>query len=137
MSLFLDRLEHEHDTTFVDSRKALSFKDGLKLHQVAGLFLTMLAKLELVAPSRDFPAMRSGLLDQFMHGYLDADLQHVLEQSVPPGDPNSIGGFRRPPGPLVDQQHVTCVAMFKICHCGILFDCFRSGFKHIGVIHRS
>ena len=61
-----------------------------------------------MAPSKDFPAMERVLMEQFMHGYLDADLQHVLETAVPPGDLAAIGSFRRPTGPLLSLLFGDC-----------------------------
>lgn len=102
--LLLDRLEHDMDND-ADGRKGpLNYKDACKLHQCCGMFLHYLQKLEALAPSKDFPSMRSGLIDQFKHSYMDADLLHSLEHSVPPGDLTAVGSFRRPLGPLLCQK---------------------------------
>ena len=98
--MLLDRIEHEHDTNFPEQRKPLTFAQASKLHQCCGLFLYFLARLRDIAPSKDFGNMETSLLDQFMHGYLDGDLAHVLESMVPPGDLAAIASFRRPLGPL-------------------------------------
>ena len=78
----------------------MTFVQACKLHQHCGLFLFFLAKLRDIAPSKDFGTMEGSLKDQFMHGYLDGDLAHVMESMVPPGDPAAITSFRRPSGPL-------------------------------------
>ncbi|CAL1141851.1 unnamed protein product [Cladocopium goreaui] len=103
VGLFLQRLEFDHDHCFVDSRKACNFNQACKLHQLCGLYLFFLQRLRDIAPAADFPTISAGLLDQFLHGYLDGDLGHSLESSVPPGDLSSIGAFRRPLGSHVAQ----------------------------------
>ena len=106
MSLLLDRLEKKFDTCYVDNRAATSFKEGMRIHPSCVLFIPMLERLEALAPSKDFQSMKQGLMEQFMHAYLDADLAHVIENSVPPADLSTIGAFRRPVGPLASAKMV-------------------------------
>lgn len=94
-------MEHDHDTLQPESRKPYTFKDANKLHQCCGAFLYFSQKLRDIAPEKEYPAMLDSLKSQFVHGYLDADLQHVLECNVPPGDLAAIGAFRRPSGSLI------------------------------------
>ena len=113
VSLLLDRLEKKFDTCFVDNRPATSYKEGLRIHQSCGLFIHMLERLEALAPSKGFPSMKKGLMEQFVHSYLDADLAHVIEHTVPPADLSAIGAFRRPVGPLAPAKNGSL--SFEMC----------------------
>ena len=53
-----------------------------------------LREFQRIAPPADFEDARASLLSQFSFGYLDPDLQHCMETSVPPGDVSSVGAFR-------------------------------------------
>ena len=98
--MLLTSMEHDHDTMLPESRKPFTFKDASKLHQCCGAFIYFIQKLRDMAPEKEYPAMLESLQSQFIHGYLDADLLHVLECNVPPGDLAAIGSFRRPSGSL-------------------------------------
>ena len=79
--LFIKRLESDHDATPPPMRKAFTF-----LH-----FLSQLQKL---SPPAAFEEAEKSLRTQFMLGYMDPDLSHVLESQFPPGDVSSIAAFR-------------------------------------------
>ena len=101
VKLFLERLLYDHDHCPPSMRKALSFRDGLPKHQACGAFLHYLKMFERMCPAADFAEASDSLTEQFKLGYLDPDLLHGLEQSVPPGDLKSISAFR--------QRRVVCV----------------------------
>ena len=94
VNLVVGRIVGDHDKALPTMRKAVNFKEGLLLHQAAGLFLHFLRALQGVSPAGSFTDARSKLEDQFRQGFLDPDLQHVLQVSAPPGDPKSIAAFR-------------------------------------------
>lgn len=89
-----ERLIRDHDNTAEQLRKAFTFKDALAVHQAAGCLLHFLGLLESMVPSGEFGKMRAELLNQFMQGFMDADLCHVLSAQVPPGDIKSVAAFR-------------------------------------------
>ena len=63
-------------------------------HQCCAAFLFFFKKLESIAPQKLIAEWEHNLRHGFMHGYLDADLLHVMETQVPPGHMDSIGAFR-------------------------------------------
>ena len=89
-----DRLIQDHDNTAEQLRKAFNFKEATVIHQAAGCFLHFLSVLQTLAPAAEFEKMRTELLNQFMQGFMDADLCHALSAQVPPGDIKSIASFR-------------------------------------------
>ena len=88
------RLVSDHDNTAEKMRKAFSFKDAQTIHQAAGAFLHCLAVLEKMAPASSFPEAKGSLMNQFMQGFMDADLLHMLTETVPPSDIKSVSSFR-------------------------------------------
>ena len=84
----------DHDGTAEKMRKAFNFKDALAIHQAGGCFLHFLTVLQQLSPARDFNDMATALRNQFMQGFMDADLVHVVLNSVPPGDAKAVGAFR-------------------------------------------
>ena len=91
----VDRLIRDHDNCAEQMRKAFSFKDALEVHQAAGCFLHFISELKKIAPPERFQQARDGLMEQFMQGFMDADLCHVLSSQVPPGDIKSVSAFRQ------------------------------------------
>ena len=86
----------DHDNTPAPLRKAVSFKDAIKVHQSCGVFLFLMAKLQSIAPEKEFEGMRNDLLNQFKCGLLDADLLHCVDQQVPANaELLSVGAMRR------------------------------------------
>ncbi|CAK9076028.1 unnamed protein product [Durusdinium trenchii] len=95
VKLYLARLAGDHDNTPAPLRKAVSFKDAIKVHQSCGVFLFMMAKLQSIAPEKEFEGMRNDLLNQFKCGLLDADLLHCVDQQVPANaELLSVGAMR-------------------------------------------
>lgn len=96
VSLYLERIISDHDQVAPGMRKALSFKDAVKIHQSAGCFLFFMQKLQQICPERDFQEYARGLRSQFMSGFLDADLITTLEDQVPAAaDIKNVKAFRR------------------------------------------
>ena len=93
-TLVVQRLIADHDGTAEQLRKAFGFKDAMLIHQAGGCFLHFLSVLQRMSPANSFNDARDRLMDQFMKGFMDADLLHVLSSSVPPGDIKSVGSFR-------------------------------------------
>ena len=95
--LFLRRLETDHDRTPPTLRRSVTEKQAVVKHQACGCFLHFLRIYERLCPSTEYGEAAESLTSQFMSGFLDPDLGHVLEATVPPGDPSSVAAFR--PGP--------------------------------------
>lgn len=94
VTLFVDRVIGDWDRKPPNQRRPLLYKDGLNLHQASGAFIHYLDTLERGFPAKQFPDVAASLRGQFLEGYLDPDLLHSLNQSVPPGDMKSVGSFR-------------------------------------------
>ena len=92
--MFLQRLCDDHDACVPSMRKAVSYQQGMYKHQMTGGFLHFLGLLEKMLPASEFPEAKDALLKQFSQGFLDPDIQHTLENTVPPGDAKSIAAFR-------------------------------------------
>ena len=96
VSLYLERLRELHDATSLPLRKAPTFKEALKIHQACGCFLFFLQKFKAIVPEKELAEMERGLRSQFMSGFLDGDLLHVLEEQVPlSADIKAVGAFRQ------------------------------------------
>ncbi|CAK9045751.1 unnamed protein product [Durusdinium trenchii] len=94
VKFFLERICHDWDNSAERMRKALGYKEGVKLHACCGLFLHFLELLHQKAPAGEFPDFEKQLRATFMSGLMDAELTHIAETAVPPGDITAIGAFR-------------------------------------------
>lgn len=94
VTLFVDRVIGDWDKKPANQRKPLLYKDAINLHQASGAFIHYHDALERGFPAKAFPDASTSLRAQFLEGYLDPDLLHSLNTSVPPGDMKSIGSFR-------------------------------------------
>ena len=92
--LLLQRIIHDHDNTAPQLRKAASYRDGITKHQACAAFLHYLKLLRRIAPACDYGGMEMELRSQFAFGYMDPDLLHNLENSVPSGNLNDVSAFR-------------------------------------------
>ena len=90
----MERICHDWDNSAERMRKALGYKEGVKLHACCGLFLHFLELLHQKAPAGEFPDFEKQLRATFMSGLMDAELTHIAETAVPPGDITAIGAFR-------------------------------------------
>lgn len=94
VDLVVRRLVSDHDNTAEKMRKAFSFKDAQMIHQAAGAFLHCLAVMEKMAPAGSFHEAKGNLMNQFTQGFMDADLLHMLSETVPPSDIKCVSSFR-------------------------------------------
>ena len=92
--LLVQRLIADYDQCPPGMRKACSYKEALVKHQACAAFLHFLSVLQGMAPPDFFAEAKTSLHGQFMLAYLDPDLVHALETSVPPGNIQSISSFR-------------------------------------------
>ncbi|CAK9116298.1 unnamed protein product [Durusdinium trenchii] len=73
---------------------------GKGTFSACGCFLFFLQKFKAIVPEKELAEMERGLRSQFMSGFLDGDLLHVLEEQVPlSADIKAVGAFR----PFVTQ----------------------------------
>ena len=95
MNLYLQRLVIDHDNHPAQLRKALSYKEAVKVHQCCGAYLFLLAKIQKIAPENLFQTISTDLYIQFKAGLLDPDLLHVVETQVPANaDIKAVSAFR-------------------------------------------
>ena len=90
----MERIKQDYDSSAPAMRKAVSFTTGMQKHQACGAFLHFLRMFEKIAPPADYERASVELHKMFLRGLLDADLQHVLASSFPPGDLTAIAAFR-------------------------------------------
>lgn len=84
----------DFDRTPSGFHKAKTYKEAFDLHSSAGGFLHLMQRLKDSVPHTDFLAAETPLKSQWMQGFLDSDIHHMLEESVPPADPNQVSAFR-------------------------------------------
>ena len=65
-------------------KKAWSHKDGQLLHATCGIFVYLMDALKSHLPEQDFLESEHRLNEQFRSGFLDAEIQHLLESAAPP-----------------------------------------------------
>ena len=116
----VERLKEDHDSCAPAMRKAASFSIGLQRHQVAGAFLHFLRVFQKMTPPADFERAKTDLTKGFLRGLLDADLQHALSTTFPPGDLNSISALRW----LGNFAQRFCLFCFLFICCNSLLHCF-------------
>ncbi|CAK9052510.1 unnamed protein product [Durusdinium trenchii] len=109
VSLYLQRIVSDHDSTPEPLRKALSFKEATRLHQATGCFLFMLDALQKIAPASRFGDMKTSLENQFFMKFMDGDLVHCLEERVPlSADLTMVSAFR-PLKAQIEQGRVQAI----------------------------
>lgn len=92
--LFVERAKHDFDNAAPQLRAPLKYAAALKLHQACGAFIHYLREYEGMVASTDSMKDRNELYDMFVRGFMDPDLHHSLENSVPPGRIEDISSFR-------------------------------------------
>ncbi|CAE7945690.1 unnamed protein product [Symbiodinium sp. KB8] len=92
--LLVQRMSFDYDNTPPTMRKAMCNQCVMLQIQKATGFLHWLHLLEKEAPSKDYDTMATQLKQQFMYGYMDGDIMHVLETEVPPGQLAAVSAFR-------------------------------------------
>lgn len=65
------------------SKTCWTVKEALTLHAVTGAFIFLRNALQAKVPHADFTACIGDINDQFMKGFLDAELEQLLSTSVP------------------------------------------------------
>ena len=93
--LLIERMSRDWDR--VPLKKPWGWKDTNSLHSRCGLYLYFRSLLKSTVSDADFAREEPKLRDQFLQGYLDADIEHALLHSAPPGDLKSIGVLRSGP----------------------------------------
>ena len=91
----VSRLIGDFDRLAPGLRRAVNFRDAQAVHSAAGCFLHFLRILQHMAPAAFYEECRESLHSQFMQGFLDPDLCHILTVQVPPGDIKGLSAFRR------------------------------------------
>ena len=94
VKLFLARICRDWDQLPAKMRKPMTFKDGVALHVVCGMYIHFIEVLERRAPPAEFAEFEKKLHDTFMGGVMDPELAYAAEHTVPPGDITAIGPFR-------------------------------------------
>ncbi|CAK9008254.1 FO synthase subunit 1 [Durusdinium trenchii] len=96
VSLFLDRVINDHDQAAPGVKKALTYKEAVKVHQSCGGFLFFLQRFKQLCPEKDYTKFSDSLRSQFMSGFLDADLITTLEEQVPnAAEVSEVKAFRK------------------------------------------
>ena len=90
---YLERLKRDFDRQPI--RKAWTLKDAVDMHSYTGCFLHLMEQLKAEVPSSDLAEAMPQLQNQFFSGYLDAELEHVLEVKTPTTTCADIGFLRQ------------------------------------------
>ena len=92
--LFVERMKHDFDNCAIPLRQPLKYGAALKLHQACGAFLHYLREYEQLVSATEAMNARGELYNMFVRGFMDPDLHHSMEQSVPPGRIEDVSSFR-------------------------------------------
>ena len=84
MKLFLERLKSDWDRLPLGLKKPWNAKEALAIHSACGGYLAIMRALQAAVPQADFESHEQQLNDQFNLSYLDPDILHFLENTVPP-----------------------------------------------------
>lgn len=77
-------------------KRAWGEKSLLKLHLCCGAFLHFKGLLQGAVSNADFQAAEGRLQENFMMGFIDLELEHALDEMVPPGEIGKLPTFRPP-----------------------------------------
>lgn len=75
-------------------RKPWGVKETTHLHSMCGAFIHFRSMFEAKVSSEEYAKHSQSLHSNFLQGFLDADLEHGLLTTVPPGDVTNIGFLR-------------------------------------------
>lgn len=92
--LLIDRMCRDWDKLPPTMRKAWVLKDVLNLHTCCGAFLTLIDQLQSRIPEKDYQAALPSIQEQFLLGYLDPEILHVVETTVPPANLTQVSFLR-------------------------------------------
>lgn len=71
-----------------------TLKVALQIHAACGGYLAIMEAFKQAVPQSDYEATLPQIQDQFKLGYLDSDITHFLESSVPPVNLQSVNFVR-------------------------------------------
>ncbi|CAK9030600.1 unnamed protein product, partial [Durusdinium trenchii] len=94
VALFVDRLIKDWDRQPVGLKKSWGYREAAQLHAVCGAFIHYTNVLKAKISEETYQAELPGLKEQFAGSFLDPELLHSLQSSVPPGDISSISVLR-------------------------------------------
>lgn len=84
----------DYDRLPLGARRPWNFKDTVQLHILCGGFLHFKGLLQRKLSAQEFDETVPKLDDQFLMGFLDADIDHALQSCVPPGELGSVAFLR-------------------------------------------
>ncbi|CAK9076667.1 unnamed protein product [Durusdinium trenchii] len=90
--LLIERMKADWDRSSV--RKPWGVKETTHLHSMCGAFIHFRSMFEAKVSSEEYAKHSQSLHSNFLQGFLDADLEHGLLTTVPPGDVTNIGFLR-------------------------------------------
>lgn len=90
--LLIERMVKDWDRLSV--KKPWGVKETTYLHSMCGAFLHFECLFQQKVSSQEFAAHSRSFRDNFMMGFIDADLEHALSTTVPPGNLSCIGFLR-------------------------------------------
>ena len=83
VKLFVKRLKMDWDKLPNGMKKVYSWKDAVTLHATCGAFLSLLNDLKHAVPSADNKEAEELLIGQFELGYLDPEIENLLNARLP------------------------------------------------------
>ena len=92
---FVERMKVDWDRMGKGNKKPWNLRDGQILHATCGVFLTLTDDLEVQLPKQDWNECAPRLDQQFFSGFLDAELQRLLDSCVPPVPSSQVSFLRR------------------------------------------
>ena len=100
----IDRMCSDWDKMHPGMRKPWNVKDTTHIHALCGGYIHFKLLLKSKLPETEFKEVIARLDEQFLLGFLDADLDHALQSTVPPGCLSSVGFLR----PRLVEKYVHC-----------------------------
>ena len=93
--MFMGRLQSDWDRLPLGLKKAWTAKDAMTVHASCAGFIAILEALKNAIPQADFAREEPQLRQQFQLSYLDPDIVHFLESTVPPVQLTEVNFVRR------------------------------------------
>ena len=75
-------------------KKPWGYKEALVVHAACGGYITIMSALQASVPQADYEAHEAQIREQFNLSYLDADIIHLLETTVPPVNLSDVNFVR-------------------------------------------
>lgn len=95
VNLFLDRLKGDWDRLSREHKKPWTLKDATNVHIAAGSFIHFQNGLKAHIPKADFDAAATDLKNQFLSGFLDAELSLLVAKGLPSMELRDVSFLRR------------------------------------------